>query len=318
MCGIWKMSAKYRDSELSLDQFDRVFADPLFRSIELFNINGGEPNLREDLVDITRAALARLPRLQAVSLNSNGIPAARTIANVDAIAALCRDRGVRFSVSLSLHALGEEFDRIAGSHGAFAHVDESFRGLRGMRDARGFFLSANCVITGLNVRYLDRVLAWGQEETIPVSFVLGEVRDRFNNASMEDDVTLGPHERPLAVSFLRRLSESRGVHVQHAFRYRELANMLEHGRARRLACHYLMGGVILGSDGQLYYCKHSGPIGNSLDRSAEEIYLDADNLRYRSRDIQGRICPVCLPNTYNRMEVEKDLLMVGRFLCLGR
>lgn len=318
MCGIWKQSAKHRDSELTIAQFDQVLADPLFRSLELFNINGGEPNLRDDLVGITRAALDRLPRLRAVSLNSNGIPAAVTAANVEAIGALCRTRGVRFSVSLSLHALGEDFDRIVGAKGAFEEVSEVFRRLRDLRESGGFFLSANCVITRLNARHLERVLGWGHEQAIPVNFVLGEVRDRFNNAAMEEEVILGSDEKHLVTSFLRGLSASRRVHRQHALRYRELARMIERGSTRRLACHYLMGGVILGSDGQLYYCKHSKPIGNGISRPAEEIYLDPDNLRYRRQDIQERICPTCPPNTYNRIEVEKDLFMVGRYLCLGR
>jgi len=318
MCGIWKLNRKHAETELSLQQFEEILANPLFKDLRIVNINGGEPNLRTDLVEISEMLLRRLPRLSALSLNSNGIPPAKTVENAKRISALCRENDIRFSVSLSLHLAGDGFDYISGVENAFVRVTEAFRNLKNLSRNSGFFLSANCVLTNMNLFGLDELIAWGEREEIPLNFVLGEVRDRFDNAEMADEIRIKEKDKVRLVGFLRKLSRSRGAFLQHALRYRQLADMIEFDTRRRLACHYFMGGVILGSDGLLYYCKFSDAIGDCTESRADEIYFDENNLRYRATRLKKDLCLTCPPNTYNKMEIEKDLPRVARFLCFGR
>jgi hypothetical protein len=143
---------------------------------------------------------------------------------------------------------------------------------------------------------------------------MGEVRDRFGNREMAGDVLISESDRAYLVEFLRALATSKSAFLHHSLRYHHLADMIEHGRARSLACHYFMGGAILGSDGTLYYCKHSKAIGSCLERPADEIYFSEENLDYRARVLRNTICRTCPPNTYNKMEIEKDLFKVARYL----
>jgi len=110
MCGIWSSDKGPASPELTGKEMERILSDPLFRKLEYINLNGGEPNLREDLVDIAGLVIARFPGLKALSLNSNGLPPPQTIDNAQRIMDLCRKNGLRFSVSLSLHRIGQEFD----------------------------------------------------------------------------------------------------------------------------------------------------------------------------------------------------------------
>src|SRR4030043_2255348 len=75
MCGIWTQQDRYQAGELSAEEFGRLLSDPLFSGLKYVNINGGEPNLRPDLVDIAALFVEKFPRLEAVSLHSNGLPA---------------------------------------------------------------------------------------------------------------------------------------------------------------------------------------------------------------------------------------------------
>jgi hypothetical protein len=72
--------------------------------------------------------------------------------------------------------------------------------------------------------------------------------------------------------------------------------------------------VILGSDGLLYYCKNSRSLGSCRERSAYEIYFDENNLSYREESLIKGNCYFCPPNTYNWMEMEKDLFKFIKFL----
>jgi len=317
MCGIWTQEERGAANELSGEEFGRVLSDPLFSELKTININGGEPNLRTDLVDLAALFVEKFPRLKAVSLNSNGLPAQACARNVGRMAELFHRHNVRFSVSISLHRVGPEFDGIAGIPDAYSKVKESLNGLKAANRDGGFYLGVNCVITPLNIRSLAEMLEWGEREKIPVNFTLGEVRDRFSNVGLASDVQIPEEETKALIDFLRTLGRKKRAYLQHALRYDHLADMAERGAKRALACHYAMGGVILGSDGLLYYCKSSRSIGDARVRSAEEIYFDEENIRYRRDELFRTLCPVCPPNTYNLAEVKKDLLKILGYLAWG-
>jgi MoaA/NifB/PqqE/SkfB family radical SAM enzyme len=194
----------------------------------------------------------------------------------------------------------------------------AFRGLKELRQTGGLHLSANCVITRLNVRHLQEMLDWSSLEEVPVNFVLGEIRDRFHNTGMDADVSLEEEEKEELVVFFRKLSRDRKRFRQHSLRYARLADMLEHGSERRLACYYALGGAVLGSDGTLSYCPHSRAIGNCRGHSASDIFFSRDNLDYRREGLLGNRCRTCPPYNFNRMEVEKDILHWVKYSLFGK
>ncbi len=300
--------------ELSLEEFNAVFSDPLFRHIEYVNINGGEPNLRDDLSQLAGLFIDKFPRLRTITINSNGLPFARAVSNAERISRLARENGIRLSISVSLHKIGPGYDEIAGVDNAYSRVIRTLRALREMRDRGLFYLGVNCVVTNLNVFDLDQMLEWSRRERIPANFTFAEVRDRFNNRKMRGAIELRNDGREALIRFCRRLGEKKSLFNQHAFRYRELAGMLESGKPRTISCHYAMGSLILGSEGSLYYCPKSKSLGDCRKRSAFEIFYDRGNLKYRRDILLQATCPGCPPYTFNRFELEKDLLKYAGFL----
>ncbi len=311
-CGIWKQNKHFEPHELSKEEFDHVLSDSFFNNLEFININGGEPNLRSDLIPLVRMLIAKFPRLHTVTMNSNGLPPSVMEKNATEISRLCRSKGINFSISLSMHKIGSGLDDITGIQNSYPQVKEAFDRLKKIREKQGFYLSANCVISNLNLDSLDEMLSWSLEEDIPVNFTLGEIRDRFNNQDMKDDVLIKPEAKEKLCGFFRELSKRKRTYLQHALRYSELAEMLVSERTRRLSCHYAMAGVILGSEGSLYYCKNSKAIGNCLESTATECFYDEDNLAYRTDTLLNERCLHCPPNTFNRIESEKDLFKILR------
>lgn len=314
-CGIWKGNLEARRSDMSLAEIARLLSDPLFDRIEFVNLNGGEPVLRTDLADIAASVLGRFPKLHTLTLNTNGFLPARVETAAARIADLCAARKVKFSVAVSLHRPDERFDRIAGVANAFAKVTETLRRLRALRAERPFYLSVNCVASNLNLDALEAMVEWGAREDIPVNFTLAEMRARFDNLDAAEDIFPRGEDRLRAARFFRGLSGRRKQYFQHALRYAEVADILERDGKRTLACHYAIGGAIVGSDGEIYYCKNSPSIGNARTRSAAEIYFDPRNVEFRSTGLFRDTCPVCPPNTMIKMEAEKDLWkLVGFWL----
>jgi MoaA/NifB/PqqE/SkfB family radical SAM enzyme len=318
MCGIWKLDSSQKSNEFSPAELENILSDPLFSKLEFININGGEPNLRDDLVDIVRILIKRSPHLKTITMNSNGLPPEKTIENAESISEICKNNRIRFSVSLSLHQIGDGYDRIAGVKNAYAQVKESFDGLKPLGEKNNMYLAANCVITNSNVQNLYELLEWSRQENIPVNFTLGEIRSRFNNLDFADEITIKNEHLDGLIDFFRRLSQSKKTFKHHALRYAQLADMLDSKKTRSLACHYAMGGIILGSDSRIYYCKNSKSIGNCKDRPASAIYFDEENLRYRKDHLIKKRCLYCPPNTFNKIEAGKDMLKLIKFLVLNK
>jgi len=312
MCGIWK----HRDAgpELTLAEFDRVLSDPLFAELEFININGGEPNLRPDLPEIADMLARRFPRLGALSLNTNGLPPAKSAANVRSIARTCQTQGIDFSVSVSLHGPGRIHDEMVGAKNAFPRVVETLERLKELQVSLPFFLGVNCVITQANADRLEEFHLWCRERKLPVNYTLGEVRGRFYNQGQRRAVEVEGGRRDRVVEFLRARAAERSPRNHHALRYQVLADMLEHDARRSLSCHYALGGAILGARGQLYYCKQSEQIGDCRTESAAEAYFGTANQQYRKRELLEGICPHCPPNTFNRFELGHDTVRYVRFL----
>lgn len=319
MCGIWR-EHQFSDvkSELSLDELEHILADRLFAEIEYVNINGGEPTLRRDLVDVVQLVVDKFPRMKHLSLNSNGLLSDRLISSVERILDICRQGGIYFSLVISFHGTGELLDTILGVPDAFDRVSRTLNALRALEGDGRLFLSLNCVITNSNASHLHELLEWSKQHQMRINFVLGEVRDRFFNQDMATQTAVSGREKRDAISFLRHLAQDRSLTNVVGFRYHRLVKMLEEDAERKMACHYAMGGVILGSHGDLYYCKQSQSIGNCRERSAHEIYYERENLEYRKFGLIRDTCDHCLPNTFNRLEFQKDLLRLLRFLAGSR
>ena len=315
MCGIWK-DHEFSDArtELSLDDLECVLSDHLFSKIEYVNINGGEPTLRRDLVDIVQLIIRRLPRLKHLSMNSNGLLSDRLTASVEQILALCHLRSIRFSLVISFHGTGGLLDKILGVPGACDKLERTLEALRALKGNGSRFLSLNCAMTNMNASNLYELLEWCKQNNLRINFILGEVRDRFFNQDMVTQTAVSGERKKETIDFLRHLAQDKSLMNPVALRYHCLANMLEHGEKRTMACHYAMGGLILGSHGDLYYCPHSKAIGNCRQRSAYEIYYDVENLKYREPGLMREKCLYCPPNTFNRLEFEKDILRFLRFL----
>lgn len=311
MCGIWRLPTPEKSTEWTLPELEQILNQGPLSRLEFVNLNGGEPNLRAELVEIAEMLLARLPRLRNLTLNTNGLPSERCVENCRRILAHCQRRGVRFGVSVSLHRLGPAYDEVAGVPDAYRKVKATIDSLRELRGERGFYLSTNCVLTPSTLPDAEAMLQWGADEGVPVNFTVAEARERFNNLDAVDDVTFSDDEqRRRLVAFLRRLSHERALVGHHAIRYRELAEMIGSGRPRTLACHYALAGFILGFDGSVFYCKKSAPIGSTRERPVSEILFDPANLAYRQRALIRGACASCLPNTFNSIEMQKNLLRV--------
>lgn len=305
MCGIWKEKSQHRE-EMTTDELDRVFSDRLFSRMEYVGISGGEPFLRDDLVQLSSVVQKRCRSLKRLSLTTNGLLPARIRRILPELVELTRGGGTLLDVSVSVHGMGSLLDAIYGVTGAFEKIQETLSFLDEHRAQRRLTFSINCVLLADNLAVAGELERWAKARSIPISFVAGERRERFFTEGLES-AFLGPNGERDLIRFLRQRRDDPQSSASSVSKYRELVAILEGRKKRSLACYYAMGGLLLGHDGSLYYCSHSEEIGNCLDRPAHLLYFDPKNLQYRSAKLLNAECLTCPPYTRTRWEIEKDL-----------
>ena len=305
MCGIWKETGT-RAEELSPEALSEILGDRLFSCMEFVGISGGEPFLRDDLADLSAVFLERCRTVKRLSLTTNGLLTERLRTVLPEIADRALSAGALLDVSVSVHGMGETLAGIYGVAGAFEKIERTIGVLEELRDEEQLSFSMNCVLLSENLTSAGELRKWAQGRGIPISFVVGERRRRFRTEGLDGAFVDPDGQKPL-IDFLRSLVEDPSQSAASAGKYRELVGMLDGRKTRSLACHYAMGGLLLGHDGRLYYCSHSKEIGSCLDRPPEEIYYDPSNLLYRTRDLLQTECRHCPPYTRTRWEIEKDL-----------
>lgn len=306
MCGLWKKGSN-TGQELTLENFDKILENKLFSRLEYVGISGGEPFLRPDLVELIDIYHNRCPSLKRISITTNGILTGLIKPAVERLLRLSRKKGVLLDISISFHGLDATLSYIYDVENAYEKIQQTIKVLKRLQQDGGLTISLNCVLLKRNIAEAPQLLKWANENKLPISFVVGEQRERFRNKEMESELLDSEGKRYL-IKFLKKLSSDILHNKIEAIKYRDLADVIEGKKERTSSCYYYFSGFILGYDGTIYYCSHSKGIGNCRDRSAYEIFYDTSNLKYREKELYQKECKHCPPYTTTRMELEKDIL----------
>jgi MoaA/NifB/PqqE/SkfB family radical SAM enzyme len=186
-CGIWCSEPSLHEpgSELAPGEYERLFASIGRGSVYFLNISGGEPTLREDLVDIVESG-ARLLAPAHVHLPTNGLDPDRVLEAVARILGVLEHRDVVLSVKPSIDGIGTVHDGIRGVEGNYERVMETLRRLLELRAHHRGRLEVGCgtVLSRLNLEEAGRVVRMA--ETLDLDSVIHEIaenREEMGNES---------------------------------------------------------------------------------------------------------------------------------------
>ncbi|MHB1297044.1 MAG: radical SAM protein [Gemmatimonadaceae bacterium] len=272
MCNIWRTQPK---SSLALDQIRQVFGNRLFRHCATISLTGGEPSMRKDFAEIPPALMAVMPSLRQVNLTSNGYATDRIVAGLESFLPRLREKGIGFSVNLSMDGVGEVHDKVRNRPGAFAGLDATVHALLKMRRRFPFNLVLACTFTHSNVDDAENVLEYARERGVYAIFRRAFTIDRI--ANREDYPGFAPTaEQDLRIkAFLARIrteydrSHARGLY------YDMLLGMME-GEERSVPCLYRKAGLFIDHVGDMFVCTvFSRRLGSALEQDPERIYMDS-------------------------------------------
>jgi len=292
MCSDWKTGNGGR--ELTLSEIREIFSNPVFGSAEKLILSGGEPSLREDLIEIAEVVLDSCPGVREMVLLSNGLETSLVLEKVRALSNLAARRNLqRFAVSVSIdgcHGLHEKIRRVPQ---AFERVADTARRLKALQAETPFYFHSVCVVQPLNRSGLVELAEFGSELGLPITFVPVWVGDSFvpDSDSQAALRFTGEQLAELRAVFAGQL-EAR-LTPSNIPLWREYFRIMS-GRRRRVPCILRRHYAGLDGDGSLCICNADSSLvyGSALDTPPDKLWYSDEAKALRDR-AEREFCPTC-------------------------
>jgi len=317
MCNIWQYEHK---KEMSLQEIVKVLEDPIFDHVEDLAINGGEPTLRKDVVDIVASCIKRMGRLDSITYNTNGFLTDRIVRIVKRTALLCNEKNIHFTVHVSLDGVGKIHDIIRGVNRAFEKTTRTINELKKIKDEYGFFLGTSCVVSKMNIDYLGELEQWREKEELGQGYILVGFHDTYvNNLDKQDELGFNfTQSKEKVIRFLKKRAKEKSLMNFQAFHWNDLYNMIVHAKKRQTICPLIVDGAAFDTWGNVSYCLSEPSIGNlKTDGSFGKIYYSKENLAKKAK-IRTKRCPECESGCMVDIGVRNNILLYLKFLLFSR
>jgi MoaA/NifB/PqqE/SkfB family radical SAM enzyme len=296
MCNIWK-SAKdipeIKSLELSSQKIISILSSPLFAEIVELDLTGGEPHLRDDMVDIVlgiiRLKKSTLSKLRSIIITSNGFLTRQITSNYQKILCALNDTNIDLVSVTSIDGIGETHDRIRGTRDAFKLATETISRLSELRhEYSNLILGIKTTILPDNIDILGSILNFASSRDLfyiisPVLFT----EARFRNMDMRDDLMLEPAGYKKVIDFYSR------DEFKTSYFYSMAHSFLAAGH-KQWACAALYNYLFIDFDGKVYSCEIiPEPIGNVKKQDILDIWNSPQAHHWRKRIGKLECCHTC-------------------------
>ena len=242
-----------KKDELSIEEIEKVFSG-LGRLLRV-SIGGGEPFIREDIPELTRA-ICRNSKTPHITIPTNGILTDRITNSVKEILDSCTDATV--NVGISLDGLGQRRDKIMGVEGSFDKSMETYRALKKLKKKyRKFLLGVVLTQTYSNQGEIEKIYEFARDELRPDNIAFSLVRGSSRDEE-EMNIDIGIYkkmvERIKKDSFQGRFAFWKVFAWQRNVVYNYVAETHEKNRYL-LPCYSGRIRIVITPEGDVYPCE---------------------------------------------------------------
>ncbi|KMQ51545.1 radical SAM domain protein [Chitinispirillum alkaliphilum] len=308
MCNIWKMD---HSNETTLDEFGGFMKDPIFKKVEAVGINGGEPTLLPNLVEYAEEII-KLPSLKSLNIISNGYSSKLLFKNAEKIYKVCKGKGIKFHISISLDGVGAVHNVVRGVPIAFEKVivtlDELIKNKQKYCDS----YDIGATIVNQNINHLIELDQYARWKGYNIKYRLGIENKRIESNKLNHSYSVihGPNRQGAKEFFHYQMTQA--TDLASRFKYYSIFCWLNDDTPKRkLGCAWKEEGVTLDAKGNIYYCAvESDCIGTLRNGKGEEIFFDKKNIEYRKHIIKNR-CNNCIHDYTGKPQFINVLLFLA-------
>lgn len=291
MCNIWQQPATR--PELAATDWLRLLESPVLSELKELDITGGEPFLREDLVElllgISKLKASHLKKLCSIAITTNGFLTEKIIKNVTAVISPLEQAGVSLVFACGFDAVGEVHDQIRNFKGGWHRLNATLQALTSLREKYpSLVLGIKTTVSRHNIDELDRICRYADEHglfTIISPYIL--TANRYANIGKDDSLAFSPED-------LVRLREFyNSPRFRWSYYRDELIHFLDTGKMAK-PCSAGFNYFFIRSTGELYCCPIIDQLlGNVRQTPFEQLILSAGAANFRRNILNFPECSIC-------------------------
>lgn len=301
MCGM-KNLIKNRDFDYK--ELEKILKDKLFSQITTVGINGGEPFLKEDLVECIRVMIDTLPLLKEFYFISNGFFTEKILKELEIIKSICEKSHKKIYLSISIDGINDMHDFHRGREKAFKNAERTIHEIRKNEKKYVDDLNAICTITKYNIARINELVVWAEKENIEVEYNIATPNKRIDNFNKVQDfyVFSDEHSRMLATEFFYGLYKKTGQE-----RYFSAYLSLRYNKRFSVCPYQHKEWITLTPDGDVSFCtSYSDSIGSAVTNSAYDLFVKYGDKVHRE---VKKYCNECIHN-HDNLNVEGKKLLI--------
>jgi MoaA/NifB/PqqE/SkfB family radical SAM enzyme len=310
-CNIWRRNPSY---ELSVAEFDDIFRK--MGDIYWFTLSGGEPFLRNDIVEICRSVHDNC-KPSIINIPTNGLLCEVIPERVKEILEVCQNSQI--VVNVSMDGVKEQHNAIRGIKGNFEKTMKTYEALRSLKN-KNFELGIHTVISAFNVNDIPKIYE-ELKELKPDSYITEIAEERVELDTVGANITPSLEEYAKAVDYLseavKREKWTGTSKLTQSFRleYYKLVKQTLKEKRQMIPCYGGFASAQLAPDGDLWTCCiRAEPLGNlrDVDYDFKKIWFGkkANQLRMSIKD-GNCYCPLANASYTNMLCNFKTLAKVG-------
>lgn len=286
MCNIWENK---KSEYISIQQILKGLNDPLYSEVVSVGVNGGEPTLRKDLPELVEALFDSLPKLQSISLITNGYNYKDIIKLIQKLLVIVDLKGGTLHVMLSLDGFNETHDIVRGKKNGFYKAEKVLDYLLSNLDVEN--IQVGCTVIEDNIYGLRDIFEYCYSKSVYIKYRLGIPHQRLYTKNQIHPYKLSFEQNYHFAEFLQGLIKFYEKNELQRFFYQSLYGQIVLDQDRIAGCDWKHRGVTISSKGQLAFCAvESKDIGSIYNNSSYKLYhKNIDHLK----DITENKCRDC-------------------------
>lgn len=300
MCNIWKNKD---DKHISVSDYEQILHDSLFKNVTGVGINGGEPTLRPDLLEIVKMLARNLTKLKSINIITNGIESEKAFDVIKDVNNYLIKNDIFFNVCVSLD--GDEFhhDRNRGVKGNYKSSANLIKKLQN----ESIDVWVGCTLTKTNVYAGDDILLFAEKNGLRYFEVrMGVDIKRLYNEGFYKNQKLSKDEKFHLTQFFQKMAIKFPDNVFYYSLFRQLA----YNDKRIAGCSWRNSGITLDASGNLSFCSVASPlIGNCLSEKPSKIY---QNNSKRREEIIEKYCTHCMHDLTGPVNLKTELSLINK------
>src|ERR687889_209848 len=271
MCNNWKWGD--RKSDMTLEQLEPAMRHPFWGAVENLNISGGEPTTRLDLPQMVEMFQRRIPRLRKIGINTTGLTPARAIPMLTRIVKFCAEKDLLISIRVSLDGIGDVHNQVRAVKNGFDKASKTIEAMQALaKEHEHFQFGIASTIFATNMDDAENILAWARTKGLDVVFNMLRFTDAMlHNKELEETIGFKQREEEFMRKFFLDRVQEESLLSGQAFLYLHYADVIANGYQRTMPCPFKSQGLLLNSNGALFYCENSQEIGNVRDTPAGDL-----------------------------------------------